>query len=1061
MARLPDEVVERIKREISVQRLAEARGIQLRRSGKELIGLCPFHKDTNPSLNIDPVKNVWQCKGACGKSGSVIDWVMLAEGISVRHALELLCRDYLPSAANATEPPPRKSTTVKLPPLIEHTANDKRLLEAVVEHYHETLKMSPEAQQYLVKRGLQSSEMVEQFRLGFANRTLGYRMPEKNRSAGAEQRGRLQQLGVLRENGREHLRGSIVIPIFNREGEVVQMYGRKIAPRHLLREDTAEHLYLPGPHRGVWNEAALIASKEIILCEALIDALTFWCAGYRHVTSSYGVNGFTDEIKAAFRKHGTKRIYIAYDRDDAGERAALKHAEELIGMGIECFRVQFPRGQDANEFAMKQQPAAHWLGMYLQRAAWLGKGQRPTVAVIEPQPVKPQAQTEEETIEPAAKEEIPEPATPPAEEKIPESVPPVAAKAEEATTAAKEKISESNTTTVSEEPVSSLATPLPIAPLPTGTVVPARDVRIEVSGETVYVTMGERRYRIVDLGKNTAPGVLHVNVMVTSTSTRGETRLHVDRFDLYGARPRSLFAKQAAKELGHKEESIERDLARLILELEDLQREWLEKTLTPQEEKLEMTAEEKSAAMGLLRDPRLLERVLEDFEKCGVVGEETNKKIGYLAAVSRLLEKPLAIVVQSASSAGKSSLMEAVLDFVPEEQRENYTAMTGQALFYMGQKNLKHKILAISEQQGADRASYPLKLLQSEGVLKIASTGKDPVSGKLVTHDYEVEGPVMLFLTTTAQDVDEELMNRAIALTVNEDREQTRAIHRRQREARTIQGHLLRRKRVKLISLHRNAQRLLRPITVVNNHDVGEFPDHMMRARRDHNKLLTLIEAIALLHQHQREIKTFADDGETLEYIEATEADVKLAQVLADQVGLKPSLDELRPQTRKLLALINEMVKAECEHSEIAASQYRFTRRTVREYTKWGDTQLRQHLKRLEEMEYLVMRRGGNQGQLVVYQLPTSEEEANHSSNFAGSEGNFAGVNDDFAGGVRALHGPEKNGASPTLEMVSASTSRLRGNAYRGSEAAGVPQHAIVAEGKPNGHGLTRRAGVR
>ena len=1061
MARLPDEVVERIKREISVQRLAEARGIQLRRSGKELIGLCPFHKDTNPSLNIDPVKNVWQCKGACGKSGSVIDWVMLAEGISVRHALELLCRDYLPSAANATEPPPRKSTTVKLPPLIEHTANDKRLLEAVVEHYHETLKMSPEAQQYLVKRGLQSSEMVEQFRLGFANRTLGYRMPEKNRSAGAEQRGRLQQLGVLRENGREHLRGSIVIPIFNREGEVVQMYGRKIAPRHLLREDTAEHLYLPGPHRGVWNEAALIASKEIILCEALIDALTFWCAGYRHVTSSYGVNGFTDEIKAAFRKHGTKRIYIAYDRDDAGERAALKHAEELIGMGIECFRVQFPRGQDANEFAMKQQPAAHWLGMYLQRAAWLGKGQRPTVAVIEPQPVKPQAQTEEETIEPAAKEEIPEPATPPAEEKIPESVPPVAAKAEEATTAAKEKISESNTTTVSEEPVSSLATPLPIAPLPTGTVVPARDVRIEVSGETVYVTMGERRYRIVDLGKNTAPGVLHVNVMVTSTSTRGETRLHVDRFDLYGARPRSLFAKQAAKELGHKEESIERDLARLILELEDLQREWLEKTLTPQEEKLEMTAEEKSAAMGLLRDPRLLERVLEDFEKCGVVGEETNKKIGYLAAVSRLLEKPLAIVVQSASSAGKSSLMEAVLDFVPEEQRENYTAMTGQALFYMGQKNLKHKILAISEQQGADRASYPLKLLQSEGVLKIASTGKDPVSGKLVTHDYEVEGPVMLFLTTTAQDVDEELMNRAIALTVNEDREQTRAIHRRQREALTIEGHLLRRKRVKLISLHRNAQRLLRPITVVNNHDVGEFPDHMMRARRDHNKLLTLIEAIALLHQHQREIKTFADDGETLEYIEATEADVKLAQVLADQVGLKPSLDELRPQTRKLLALINEMVKAECEHSEIAASQYRFTRRTVREYTKWGDTQLRQHLKRLEEMEYLVMRRGGNQGQLVVYQLPTSEEEANHSSNFAGSEGNFAGVNDDFAGGVRALHGPEKNGASPTLEMVSASTSRLRGNAYRGSEAAGVPQHAIVAEGKPNGHGLTRRAGVR
>jgi hypothetical protein len=451
-----------------------------------------------------------------------------------------------------------------------------------------------------------------------------------------------------------------------------------------------------------------------------------------------------------------------------------------------------------------------------------------------------------------------------------------------------------------------------------------------------------------------------------------------------------------------------------------------------------------------------------------VVGEETNKRIAYLAAVSRLLEKPLAIVVQSASSAGKSSLMEAVLDFVPEEQRESYTAMTGQALFYMGQKNLKHKILAISEQRGADAASYPLKLLQSEGKLNIASTGKDPVSGKLVTHDYEVEGPVMLFLTTTAHEVDEELLNRCIALTVNEDREQTRAIHRRQREARTIEGHLLRRKRAKLVRLHRNAQRLLRPIAVVNNHDVGEFPDTMTRARRDHMKLLTLIEAIALLHQHQREIKHVSLDDETLEYIEATEADVKLARELADQVGLKPSLDELRPQARKLLALLTEMAQAECERLRIEIPAYRFTRRTVREYTQWGDTQLRQHLKRLEEMEYLLVRRGGNQGQLVVYQLAMTaeEEELHRNPNLAGSEANFAGSNEDFAGASRSLRGPEKKDESSAMARLTPSTSRLRGNAYR-EAAQGGPQHPVVvvpkpngAE-KPNGHGLTKRAAVK
>ena len=92
-------------------------------------------------------------------------------------------------------------------------------------------------------------------------------------------------------------------------------------------------------------------------------------------------------------------------------------------------------------------------------------------------------------------------------------------------------------------------------------------------------------------------------------------------------------------------------------------------------------------------------------------------------------------------------------------------------------------MLAISEEEGAEQASYALKLLQSEGQLTIASTGKDPATGKLVTEEYHVEGPVMIFLTTTAIEIDEELLNRCIVLTVDENREQTRAIHELQRES--------------------------------------------------------------------------------------------------------------------------------------------------------------------------------------------------------------------------------------------------------------------------------------
>jgi DNA primase catalytic core len=527
MARIPEDEIARLKREVSIERLAEARGVKLKRHGADLIGLCPFHEDRSPSLVVSPLKNLWNCLGACGKGGSVIDWVMRAEGVSFRHAVELLKQEHLPLAASPIGPPPKKSTTVKLPPLAEHTIDDKRLLESVVQHYHETLKETPEAQQYLVKRGLESSEMVEHFRLGFANRTLGYHLPASNRSAGAEQRERLKQIGILRqESGHEHFNGSVVIPIFNLKSEVAQMYGRKITPG--LRPGTPLHLYLSGPHRGVWNEAALVASKEIILCESLIDALTFWCAGFRHVTASYGVNGFTDDHRAALKKYGTKRIYIAYDRDAAGERAAEEHAEELMALGIECFRVQFPKGMDANEYALKVTPAAKSLGVLLNNAIWLGKGQRPTVGVIERHNI-------EEKSEAVVKEEISEP-TPTAKEKISETI-------------------EANTKEESELPLAA-ASSEPVEEVPVAAMPSPLEVPVEITGDEIKITHGDRRYRVLGLEKNTAVGLLRVNLLVT----RGES-LHVDTFDLYSSRHRVMYSKQAGEELGVKEEVVSRDLA--------------------------------------------------------------------------------------------------------------------------------------------------------------------------------------------------------------------------------------------------------------------------------------------------------------------------------------------------------------------------------------------------------------------------------------------------------------------------------------------------------------------
>jgi DNA primase catalytic core len=185
--RYPEEEIERIKREVSLQRLVEASGIELKRHGEHWKGLCPFHDDHEPSLIVTPKKNVWHCMGACNKGGNVIQWVMATRGVSFPHAMELLKADH-PALSAKVDRVVQRSTaeTVKLEAPFEMSADDQKVLLQVVDYYHRTLKQSPEALRYLKSRGLDHSEMIDHFKLGFANRTLGYRVPDKNRKAGAK-----------------------------------------------------------------------------------------------------------------------------------------------------------------------------------------------------------------------------------------------------------------------------------------------------------------------------------------------------------------------------------------------------------------------------------------------------------------------------------------------------------------------------------------------------------------------------------------------------------------------------------------------------------------------------------------------------------------------------------------------------------------------------------------------------------------------------------------------------------------------------------------------------------
>ena len=286
MARIPLEEIERIKREIPVQRLAEARGIKLSGHGKDLIGLCPFHPDKNPSLVITPEKNLWNCLGACGVGGSVIDWVMKAEAVSFPHAVQILREmpEALTRSKNIYEnPPPGHRSERFLADPFHAEMNDREILNQVVTFYHSCLKNTPDALTYLEKRGLNKPEIIERFQIGAGNQTLCYRLPTKSSRWGAALRQRLWHLGIHRKSGHEHFNNFLTFPIRDESGAVAQIYGR----RFTMRQGVANlnHLYLPGPHKGVWNIEALKDSREIILCKGIVDALSFWNAGFKNVTA--------------------------------------------------------------------------------------------------------------------------------------------------------------------------------------------------------------------------------------------------------------------------------------------------------------------------------------------------------------------------------------------------------------------------------------------------------------------------------------------------------------------------------------------------------------------------------------------------------------------------------------------------------------------------------------------------------------------------------------------------------------------------------------------------------
>lgn len=475
--------------------------------------------------------------------------------------------------------------------------------------------------------------------------------------------------------------------------------------------------------------------------------------------------------------------------------------------------------------------------------------------------------------------------------------------------------------------------------------------------------LGGREYRVRGLSP-VGLERLKVNLRVSVNGS-----FHLDTLDLYQARGRAAFAQTAAKLCRVEEAQVSADLLALIEPLEQARLQM--KQSTSQAEAAPLTAVEKEAALAFLQAPDLCARIVEDFKRCGFEGERETVLTAYLAALSRKLPEPLGVLIIARSGAGKSALQDAVCGFVPPEDLVRVTRLTGQALFYKDPDSLKQKLLAIAEEEGAAQAVYSLRTLASDQQLSIAATRTDPQTGKLHTEHYEVHGPVSIIITTTSPEAfDEETRSRFVPLTLDESEAQTKAILERQRRRYSLAGTLERKEAEAVRKLHHHAQRLLRPLEVINPFcAVLSYPSEKLIHRREQKKYLALINALALLQQYQREVQRAVSEesGAGFEYVEVTLDDIALANELT-VTALARALDELAPPVRGMYQEFCRLCEARAEELNCGVDEVQLTRREIREATGWSDWQVRVYCQQLVELEYLTTASGAN-GKRFVYEL--------------------------------------------------------------------------------------------
>ena len=919
-----ENIKEKIKNSLPLEEFLRREGQDLIPSGQgKFMTLCPFHDDKTPSLSIDTGKQLWHCFG-CELGGDIFSYAMKRRGLKFNEAV-----NYLAGNLNIQEPVKKMKVSLKKETAPEIDWNKRILiLERLAEIYHKNLLETPEALEYLNKRGIGTPEIINTFKPGYSKGNI----PETLSKTGEELE-ILEALGIIgrlrNKSGKESVfelfKNCVIFPIMDGENRVVEIYGRSIN-----EEAKIKHRYLKGKHEGVFNSKAFKVYEEIIITESVIDALSFVRLGFQNVTASFGIQGFTENHLKLMEENNTRKIIIAYDNDSAGKFASKKLSERIKKKGFShVFTLNIPEGsKDINEFLIKN-PSIEEGGQELKRLMEEAQGINDIAQKI--------------LAIPAGK------ATP---EEMKELV---------------ESVVNGNTNIIEESQPQETPSSVPPSNIIEGT--PAEMKQLP-NGDYEF-TIDSFTYRLRGI-KEDFESSLKAGVRVHYGK---EENFFYDSVNLYSARMRAAFANTIGARFEVSFETILLHLETILDKLERLRDNQILSRAGAKEDNL--TDEEKAIGLELLKSPSLLEEVRNDLSTLGYIGEEMNKVLVYLIATSRKMEEPLASIIISRSSAGKSKLVDTLRKLMPEEEVVALSSASDTALYYT--TDLSHKFVCLGESKGNENIEYPLRELISSKEITRLVTMKDEKTGQMKGVKINTKGPIAYIETASRiENLNSENLNRCLVLFVDETQEQTGRILEYQRFLQTPKGFLVKQRIPSIIEKHKAAQKLLQSVMIINPYaELMGFPERRLEARRDQMKFIQVLNAVAFLNQYRRERKTIEDTAakETFEYIEPALDDYRITYELLVESGiLSNTLSDIPKNARDLYEIIKKMAMEMSGENSKPVKDIHFTRKMVWEYSGWSNFQVRKYMEILLEYELIEILSGNISGQKHHYRIILEEE---------------------------------------------------------------------------------------